>query len=124
MKKIFGVILIGLLLFSCKSKQIDLEKGYDKVTFRACYEGTQNQATFKLRESGKFDIHWTGVFFYDEFFTGEYIKNGDTILMDFNTEIPRMLGDTLIVKDDFIYRLEKDTLISTHFYLGYCKGLN
>lgn len=104
--------------------KIDLEKIYGKTVFRACYEGTQNQATLKLRESGKFDIHWTGVFFYDEFFTGNYTKNGDTILMNFDNEIPKMLGDTLIVKNENLYRLKSDSLISTHFYLGYCKGLN
>lgn len=104
--------------------KIDLDKVYGQIEFRACYEGTQNQATLNLRESGKFDIHSTGVFFYDEFFTGKYVKNGDTILLDFKTEKPRNLSDTLVVIGDYIYSLKADSLISTHFYLGYCKGLN
>jgi hypothetical protein len=104
--------------------KVNLDKLYGQVVFRACYEGTQNQATFKLRESGKFDIHWTGVFFSDNFYTGDYIKNGDTLLLNFITEIPRNLDDTLIIKGEYLYRQKADSLFSTHFYLGHCKGLN
>ena len=96
-----------------------MDKAYGQVDFHACYEGTQNKATFKLRESGQFDIHWT-----DEFFTSDYVKNGDTILLNFKTNIPRNLSDTLVIDEEYIYSLKTDTLISTHFYLGYCKGLN
>lgn len=125
--KLFIPILIMTVLLldgMFNPLKFNLDKIYGQVIFRACYEGTQNQATFKLRENGKFDIHWTGVFFSDNFYTGEYIKKGDTILLDFNTEIPRNLSDTLVIDGDYIYRLKADTLISTHFYLGYCKGLN
>ena len=104
--------------------KFNLDKIYGHVVFRACYEGTQNQATFKLRESGKFDIHWTGVFFSDNFYTGEYIKKGDTILLDFKTEIPRNLSDTLLIDGDYIYRLKSDTLISTHFFFFFFYFLN
>lgn len=104
--------------------KINLDALYGQVVFRACYEGTQNQATFKLRESGKFDIHWTGAFFADSFYTGEYIKNGDTILLDFDTDIPTDLDGSLVVQGEYIYRLQADSLIPTFFYLGYCKGLN
>lgn len=104
--------------------KINLDKIYGQVVFRACYEGTQNQATLKLRKNGKFDIHWTGVFFSDDFYTGNYRRNGDTILLNFKTEVPGKLNDTLVIKEDYLYRLKSDTLISTHFYLGQCKGLN
>jgi len=97
---------------------------YGQEIFRACYEGTLNQATFRLRDSGKFDIHWTGVFFSDDLYTGDYIQTGDTILLGFDTEIPRNLDDTLVVKGEYIYRLQADSLVLTNFYLGYCKGLN
>ncbi len=118
------VLSIALLDINFNPLKIDIEKSYGQVIFRACYEGTQNQATFFLREGGTFDIHWTGVFFYDKFFTGTYIKNEDTILMNFDKEIPRLLGDTLIIKDENLYRVKSDTMIQTYFYLGYCKGLN
>ena len=118
------VLTIGIALGMYNPFKIDLDSVYGKTVFLACYEGTQNQATFKLRDSGKFDIHSTGVFFSDNFYTGKYSMKGDTILMDFDTEIPVMLSDTLIIKEGNLYRLKSDTLIKTHFYLGDCKGLN
>lgn len=105
--KLFIPILIMTVLLldgMYNPLKVNLDKLYGQVVFRACYEGTQNQATFKLRESGKFDIHWTGVFFLDNFYTGDYIKNGDTLLLNFNTEIPRNLDDTLIIKGEYLYR--------------------
>jgi hypothetical protein len=122
----FPIITMLVLLFDSlfNPLEIDLNKIYGEITFRACYEGTQNQATFYLRENNNFDIHWTGAFFSDNFFTGNYIKNRDTIILEFETNIPRHLDDTLIIKDEYIYRLQSDSLIYTHFYLGDCKGLN
>ena len=104
--------------------RINLDSLYGNVVFRACYEGTQNQATLKLRENGKFDIHWTGAFFADDYYSGNYKKLGDTIIMNYETEIPEQLGDTLIIKKELLYVIKQDTTRSTHFYLGNCKGLN
>ena len=118
------VLTIGITDGVYNPLKINLDSVYGKTVFRACYEGTQNQATFKLRSNGKFDIHWTGAFLSDNFYTGKYSMNGDTIFMDFDTKIPRMLDDTLIIKEEFLYVLKSDTLTTTHFYLGYCKGLN
>ena len=118
------VLVIGIADGMYNPFKIDLDSIYGKTVFRACYEGTQNQATFKLKDSGKFEIHSTGAFFSDNFYTGKYSMNGDTILMDYDAEIPRIFGDTLIIKGQNLYRLKSDTLITTHFYLGYCKGLN
>jgi hypothetical protein len=119
-----GILLLGLIDGIFNPLNINLEKIYGDVTFRACYEGTMNQATFKLRDGGDFDLHWTGVFFYDEYFTGNYVMRADSIFMHFDNKIPRWLGDTLIVRDDYLYRLKSDSILTTHFYLGYCKGLN
>ena len=125
-KLFFPILIMAVFLLDGMYNpfKIDLDKVYGPIVFRACYEGTQNRATFKLRDSGKFDIHWTGVFFGDDFFTGSYKKNGDTIMLTFDTEVPRNLNDTLIVEGEYIYRLQTDSLISTYFYLGDCKGLN
>lgn len=103
---------------------IDLDVIYGKVEFRACYEGTMNHATLKLRDSGKFDIQWFGFLASTEYSTGKYFIDEDTLLLNFNTEIPRNLDDTLVIKDEYLFRLKSDSLISTNFYLGYCKGLN
>jgi hypothetical protein len=92
-------------------------------TFNACYEGTQNTAVFNLRANGTFDVIWTGVIFCN-LYNGNYTKNNDTILLNFQTEIPRQLGDTLIVKEGNLHLLQSDTTFNTHFYLGDCLGLN
>lgn len=124
-----GILLIGLLDGMYNPLRLNLENVYGDVTFRACYEGTQNQATFKLREPDKFEIHWTGVFFYDEFFIGKYSKNGDTLLLDYDGKRPSRFGDMILMDNENeilqTIRTEKDSLeYVVPFYYGYCKGLN
>lgn len=124
-----GILLIGLLDGMYNPFKINLENIYGDVTFRACYEGTQNQATFKLREENDFEIHWTGVFFYDEFFKGTYTQIGDTLFLDYNGKRPIRFGDKVLMDN------ENENLQTIHtdgdslqnvvpFYYGYCKGLN
>lgn len=124
-----GVLLIGLLDGMYNPFGINLENVYGDVTFRACFEGTQNQATFKLREPDEFEIHWTGVFFYDEFFVGTYSKNGDTLLLDYDGKRPSRFGDKILMdnKNESLQtiRTKNDSLENVvSFYYGYCKGLN
>ncbi len=104
------------------------KKLYGDVVFRACYEGTQNQATFKLRENNRFEIHYTGVFFYDNFVTGKYKLNNDTLYLVYDNEPGTRFGDIVYMDSisEFLIPIRKDTLsISrSNFYFGYCKGLN
>jgi len=125
-KIFFPITIMTLFLLDgiYNPMKIDIDKMYGNVIFRACYEGTQNQATFKLRDTGKFDIHWTGVFFADNYFTGDYKMKEDTLFMKFDTKIPKILDDTLVIKNEYLCRIESDTLVSTFFYVGECKGLN
>ncbi len=120
----FAIMTISLLDGMFNPLKIDLDSLYGKVIFRACYEGTQNQATFKLRDNGKFDLHSTGVFFHDRFYVGKYQKYGDTIVLDYDGIKPRIFGDSLVISEEYIYELEGDTLINSLFYVGDCKGLN
>ena len=39
-------------------------------------------------------------------------------MMDFESEIPRRFGKTLLIKDYEIYAIENDSLIPTYFYLS------
>jgi len=124
-----GILLISLIDGIYNPLRINLESVYGNVTFRACYEGTQNQATFKLREPDKFEIHWTGVFFYDEFFEGTYSKVGDTLLLEYDGKRPTRFGDEILMdngnKSLQTIRTEVDSLeYVVPFYYGYCKGLN
>jgi len=109
--------------------KIDLNKIYGNVVFRACYEGTQNQATFKLLEKNKFEIHWTGVFFYDEYFVGTYEKRGDTLYLDYRGKKPVRFGERILMNNDKeileTLRRDDDSLRNVvPFYYGFCKGLN
>ncbi len=118
------IMILVILDVTYNPFKIDLDRLNGKVVFTACYEGTQNQAIFKLRQNGKFDIHWTGVFFSNNYYSGDYVKISDTIYLKYRTEIPNQLGDTLIIKDNLLYAIKQDTITPTHFYLGNCKGLN
>jgi hypothetical protein len=109
--------------------KIDLNRLYGNVVFRACFEGTQNQATFKLLENNKFEIHWTGVFFYDEYFVGTYEKHGDTLFLDYHGKRPIRFGDKILMNNEKeileTIRFENDSLKNVvPFYYGFCKGLN
>lgn len=124
-----GILLIALLDGLYNPLRINLENVYGAVTFRACYEGTQNQSTFKLREPDKFEIHWTGVFFYDEFFKGTYSKSGDTLFLNYDGKKPSRFGDKILMDSENeslqTIRSEGDSLeYVVPFYYGYCKGLN
>jgi hypothetical protein len=125
------ILIVGVLCFTCLNTfSLDIEdKVYGKVVFIACYEGTQNQATFKLREGNRFEIHWTGVFFYDEYFTGTYRQTGDFLILDYYTDRPIRFGDRIFMdkQNELLTTIgqNKDSLKNVVlFYYGYCKGLN
>ena len=125
------IFIAGVLCFTFfNTFSFDIaEKIYGKVIFRACFEGTQNQATFKLREGNKFEIHWTGVFFYDEYFTGTYRQTGDTLILNYHAGRPIRFGDRIFMDDQnellTTIRQQNDSLMNVvPFYYGYCKGLN
>ena len=125
------ILIVAVLCFTFfNTFSLDIEdKIYGKVIFRACYEGTQNQATFKLREGNRFEIHWTGVFFADYFFSGTYKQVGDTLLLDYASDQPARFGDKIFMdnKSELLttIRQENDSLRkAVRFYYGYCKGLN
>jgi len=125
------ILIAGILSFTFfNTFSFDIEdKIYGKVVFRACYEGTQNQATFKLREGNRFEVHATGVFFYDEYFTGQYIQRGDTLDLDYDGDVHRAIGDKMFMNNrDEVLESTRSNMDSTrrplNFYYGYCKGLN
>jgi hypothetical protein len=125
------ILIAAVLCFSFfNTFSLDIEdKIYGKVVFRACYEGTQNQATFKLREGNRFELHWTGVFFADNYYTGTYKQIGDTLFLDYFSDRPTRFGDKIFKdnKNELLttIRHENDSLeYVVPFYYGYCKGLN
>ena len=99
-----------------------------KIVLRACFEGTQNQATLKFREDKTFEINWTGAFFADSWYIGTYKQTSDTFYLYYTTEKPYRFGDTVLNNGQSLITLNKNKIDSSQyfvaFYLGYCKGLN
>lgn len=122
------ISLITLLYTLFSPWRLDSEKLESPVAIRACFEGTQNQAYIKLRKDKTFEINWTGVFFYDEWFLGTYSQKGDTIYLRYKTDKPYRFGDTIVNNGSSLItvnKLKKDSSqYFVPFYLGYCKGLN
>lgn len=119
--------LLVLVLFDVwyNPLKIDLDPPlYGAVVTRACYEGTQNQATLKFRESGRFDLHATVVFGADRFLVGSYGRAGDTLFTWYEGERHWRLSDTLVLQDGRMMMIRNDSLLPSYFYLGHCKGLN
>lgn len=127
----FLPITILLLCFSdgiYNPMNINLDILYGEVNFRACYEGTQNQATFKLREGNKFEIHWTGIFhnYYD---IGTYTELQDTLFLKYEGKAQSALGNKIFMDNENkilrpIYDNKESLDYNIMFYYGYCKGLN
>lgn len=124
------VVLTTLIYIFFSPWQFDSESLESKVEIRACYEGTQNQSYIKFREDKTFEINSTGVFFANNWYTGQWIKSGDTLFLKFDNEKPGLLSDTLIIHSDHLIPIDKIALADStkdyrrHYYIGYCKGLN
>ena len=98
-----------------------------KIEFRACYEGTQNQATIKFREDKTFEIRWTSILL-SESWTGRWSKNGDSIFFNYNDKELDRIGDSVVIDNGYLRPIGVafDTVNFPRpmFYLGYCKGEN
>lgn len=108
--------------------RIDSENLENKVMLQACYEGTQNQATIKFREDKTFELHWTGAFGYNKWYTGTYTQKSDTLFLKYQTEMPERFGDTVINTGERLISMSMASEDSTKnfapFYLRSCLGLN
>lgn len=125
------IISIATLIYVFFSPwQFSSESLESNVEMRACYEGTQNQSYIKFREDNSFEINSTGVFFANDWYTGQWTKSGDTIFMKFDNEKPRLASDTMVIHEEYLIPSSKIALIDStkdyrrFYYLGYCKGLN
>jgi hypothetical protein len=95
------------------------------VVLRACFEGTQNQATLKFYRDNSFDLHWSGVFGYSEYFYGTYSQQGDTLLLKYKSACPVRFGQKILNDGKSLISIDSSADNSfVPFYLGYCQGLN
>jgi hypothetical protein len=124
----FIIYSTSLLYIFFSPIRLDSEKLESQVSIRACYEGTQNQATLKFRENNTFELQWTGVFFYNEWWKGKWVIKGNTIKLTYFGKVSEKLGSELVFKNGYLVPInksyDKEKYPYPFFYLGYCKGLN
>lgn len=96
-----------------------------KVQLMACYEGTQNHATLKLRTDKTFEMNWKGIYFADDWYTGNWERKGNTIYLTYKTEEAAQLGNILLIENGYLRRvgpvMTRFMEIKPIFYLGNCK---
>lgn len=71
------------------------------------YKGTQSETVAKFRKNHTFEINSTAVFGYNQWFTGTYLKKGDTLLLAYDKLIPRMIGKVLLKNKNELVTLDK-----------------
>jgi len=94
------------------------------VKIRACYEGTMNTSRLYFRENGEFEDYNIGLFAHVSYVSGTWKMNGDTIRLTIKSGYHNILKDRIIIRDNFLYAIEQDTIKPTFYYIGRCKGLN
>lgn len=102
--------------------RIDSEKLESEVEFRACYEGTQNQAYILFRKDKTFELNWTGVFGYNEWWTGRWSKNGNILSLKYDGKKTEQLGNTILIANGYLNPIgksfDKVKYPRPMFYLG------
>ena len=119
-----GIALTFFCIYFFTPRMVNENTLQSPVKIRACYEGTVNTSILYFRENGKFEAFNIGFFAYVHNCKGTYAQKNDTLLLNFSKENPYILGDTLVIKDSILYKVQGDTLVQTFYYLGKCKGLN
>ncbi|WP_341693917.1 hypothetical protein [Flavobacterium calami] len=108
--------------------RLDSEKLESEVDFRACYEGTQNQAYILFRKDKTFELHWTGVFGYNEWWTGKWDVKDNILTLKYDDKQAVQLGDKILISNGYLNPIGKtfDKKKYPHpmFYLGYCRHEN
>ncbi|MDB5258722.1 MAG: hypothetical protein JWM14_3417 [Chitinophagaceae bacterium] len=108
--------------------RLNSERLESAIEIRACFEGTQNGATVKFRQDKSFELHWTGVFGYDEWWTGQWSKKGDTLFLKYDSEMVKQLGDTVLIANGYLNPIGHSVDTTKYprplFYLGYCRHEN
>ncbi len=98
-----------------------------KVKYRGCYEGTMNTGTILFRESGKFEYRHTGFFGITSFYNGTWAQSGDTLIINYRSEVPEFVGEKMLLTEDWFVKMAPDNpsdIDRLFFYRGFCRGAN
>jgi hypothetical protein len=119
-----GLIILVLTVLNIRQLRANENTFQSPVKMRACYEGTMNTSHLYFRENGTFEDFNIGWFAFVHYTKGTWEQQRDTLLLDFKGESPGLIDKKMIIKDDYLFKIQADTLTPTYYYMGYCKGLN
>ena len=122
------VCSITLLYTLFSPYRFDSEKLESKVEFKACYEGTQNQAYILFRKDKTFELNWTGVFGYNEWWTGKWNRKGNMLTLKYDGKKVEQLGEEILISKGYLNPIgksfDKKKYPYPMFYLGDCRHEN
>lgn len=123
---VFTVLTVptAVIISGFDSLTADENTFQSNVMIRACYEGTMNTSRLYFRENGEFEEFNIGFFAHVNYVSGTWKMNKDTILLTVKSGQHNLLKDKMILKDNYFYAIDRDTIKPTFYYLGQCKGLN
>ena len=116
--------LVSLCIYLLSFKIVNGDTFQSTLKIRAHYEYSR----VGFRENGKFEIFSWGNWGYIHHSAGNYTQKNDSLFLDFTkidfTQKEKyLLADTLIIKDSILYKVQNDSLISTHYHITDRKNL-
>ena len=117
-------IPVAVVISAFDSFNADENTFQSDVKIRACYEGTMNTSRLYFRENGDFEDFNIGFFAYVNYVSGTWRREGDTLLLTIKSGQHNLLKDKMMIKNNFLYAVDQDTIKPTFYYLGQCNGLN
>ena len=110
-------IISGItLMYTCFSPyRLNSEKLESKAIVTGYFKGTQNQAVIRLRADKSFELNWTGVFGYDEWFAGTYTQTADTVFLTYKTKRPFRFGTKILNNGEILETLDKPASHDQYF---------
>jgi hypothetical protein len=121
---ILGLAGIIVLLSIFPLFKVNKNTFQSPVKIKACYEGTMNTSHLYLRENGEFENFSIGWFAFVHYYKGTWRQHEDTLTMNYEKEKPNLLSEKMIIYNGYLYNIHEDTLITTNYYIGDCKGEN
>jgi len=122
----FFIYASCMLLFHVSPSWLYAEHYQSPITYNGCYEGTMNTGRISFRASGVLEYEHTFIFGFTTFEKGTWLQQGDTLIIKYENEVPKFVGDTLLLTESHFIHLNKgnNENSSKKFYRGNCKGLN
>jgi hypothetical protein len=126
---VIAAFFTALMVSSCWCYRPHARYDTKGITFRACYEGTQNQAVLYLYgKDHSFIIHASGIL-HSNVYRGKYGQRGDTLLL-YPADGKRPGRFAEMMRMDSLNKVlvpvqaVNDSLPRPVFYYGFCKGEN